>query len=166
MKKTLFIIRHAKSSWKDAHLISDFDRPLNKRGKAAAPEMANRMVKRGLKPDLMVSSPAKRAFATAKHFAEAWNIAKKDIQKEPGIYEASSTGLLEIVKAFDNSFDTIAVFGHNPGFTNLVNDLCKSGIDMPTAAVAVVSLDADNWAQVQKGSGRLILFDYPKNTSE
>lgn len=88
MGKQLLLIRHAKSDWGNAGL-RDFDRPLNGRGKSSAPEMAERLVKQQIVPELIVSSPALRAITTAQYFATAWHIPLENIELEPAIYEAS-----------------------------------------------------------------------------
>lgn len=166
MSKQLLIIRHAKSDWGDFNL-PDFDRPLNKRGKQNAPEMAKRLVKKNLFPQQLVSSPALRAITTAKLFAEELGIKKSEIVKEPGIYEALSKTLLDTINHFDEGFDFIALFGHNPGLTQLVNDLCSSDIyNIPTCGMALINFPFDKWELLSRGTGELIFFDYPKNEED
>ncbi|MBC7913981.1 MAG: histidine phosphatase family protein, partial [Pyrinomonadaceae bacterium] len=104
--KQLLIVRHAKSDW-NTDASSDFDRPLNKRGARDAPEMAERLLKKHIIPQLIVSSPALRALTTAKYFADVFNIDKKLIQTEPSIYEASATTLLSVVNKLDNRFNLV-----------------------------------------------------------
>lgn len=164
MPKRLFIIRHAKSDWKNTDWTSDFDRPLNDRGHKAAPEMGARLADKKIKPELMVSSPAVRAFTTAKYFAEAWDIKEGDIAIEPEIYEANIQILLSIINKFDNQYNSIAIFGHNPAFTDLANYLTDANIpNMPTASVVIVDFEIDDWAMVAGGTGDAALFDYPKS---
>lgn len=163
MAKRLLLIRHAKSDWGNASL-RDFDRPLNKRGKKNAPEMAARLIKAQIKPNLLVSSPALRALTTATLFAEAWQIAPKAIKQEPKIYEASEKTLLSIVNGFDDEYETVALFGHNPGITDFANLLSDGHIyNMPTCSVAIIDFDLDSWALISSGTGNLAVFDYPKN---
>ena len=160
--KQLIIVRHAKSDWGNPDL-RDFDRPLNKRGKANAPEMAHRLVKKQIKPQLIVSSPALRALTTAKFFADTWQIPLEEIQQEPRIYEASENTLLNVINNFDNSYDQIAMFGHNPGLTDLVNYLDGHIYEMPTCSVVILEFPFDDWAMISNGTARVLLFDYPKS---
>jgi phosphohistidine phosphatase len=162
MAKQLLLIRHAKSDWGNADL-RDFDRPLNKRGKANAPEMAERLVKQKITPQLIVSSPAKRAITTAGYFAEAWKIAPIDIQKESSIYEASIKTLVSIINQFENKFNRIALFGHNPGLTDLVNYFDSYLENMPTCSVVLLEFPFDDWRMVSADTGKILLFDYPKS---
>lgn len=164
MAKQLLLVRHGKSDWGNLDL-KDFDRPLNKRGKENAPEMAERLIKKSFKFDLIVSSPAKRAKSTAKFFAEAYNV--DDIQYEESIYEANTNALLKVVNGLDDSADTVIMFGHNPGFTDLANELSDADIyNIPTAGMVLMSFPFDSWKMVSKGTGDLVFFDYPKNSDE
>ncbi|WP_231489832.1 histidine phosphatase family protein [Pedobacter sp. Leaf170] len=164
MAKQLLLVRHGKSDWGNLDL-KDFDRPLNKRGKENAPEMAERLLKKGFKFDLIVSSPAKRAKTTAKFFAEAYNV--DDIRYEESIYEANTTTLLKVVNGLDDAANIIVMFGHNPGFTDLANELSDADIyNIPTAGMVLMSFPFDSWKMVSKGTGELVFFDYPKNSDE
>ncbi|SDD52945.1 SixA phosphatase family protein [Pedobacter soli] len=164
MAKQLLLVRHGKSDWGNLDL-KDFDRPLNKRGKENAPEMAERLVNKGFKPDLLVSSPAKRAKSTAKYFAEAYGF--EQIQYETSIYEANTTALLKVVNDLDDSADKVLMFGHNPGFTDFANELSNADIyNIPTAGMVLISFPFDSWQLVSRGTGDLVFFDYPKNSDE
>ena len=164
MAKQLLLVRHGKSDWGNTDL-SDFDRPLNKRGKENAPEMAERLINRGLKIDQIVSSPAKRAKSTAKYFADAYNI--DHIQFEESIYEANTSALLKVVNGLDDDAENVVMFGHNPGFTDFANELCNADIyNIPTAGMVLISFPFDSRRMVSKGTGELIFFDYPKNSDE
>ena len=161
--KTLIIVRHAKSSW-DFSGIEDIDRPLNDRGKAEAPQMAKRLKEKGIKVDLFVSSPAKRAKKTAKYFAGEYGLDKKDIVLVDKLYEATVPTFYDVVESLDNKYDTVAVFSHNPGITEFVNTLTHTRIDdMPTCAVFAVNIDTDNWSSIKNSSKTFLFFDYPKN---
>ncbi|UKT66110.1 SixA phosphatase family protein [Pedobacter mucosus] len=164
MAKRLLLVRHAKSDWGNAEL-ADFDRPLNKRGKENAPEMAERLFNKGFKFDLMVSSPAKRALKTAKYFAEKYNI--KEIQTTESIYEADTTTLLRVVNSLNDEAETVILFGHNSGLTDFANALCNGDIyNIPTAGMVLISFHLESWKMVSKGTGELVFFDYPKNSDE
>ncbi|HET7898271.1 MAG TPA: histidine phosphatase family protein [Flavisolibacter sp.] len=161
--KTLILIRHAKSSW-DQDGLSDSERPLNERGKKDAPEMAKRLRKRGLKIDAFVSSPAERAFRTARYFAREFDVKKEEIKTEKGLYGAMSSHFEEVVAGLKDKYDTVAVFSHNPGITDYANTLCHVQTDnMPTCGVFAVQADVDNWQDFAKAEKNFLFFDYPKN---
>lgn len=162
MAKQLLLIRHAKSDWGNAGL-DDFDRPLNKRGKANAPEMAERLAKQKIVPELIVSSPALRALITAKFFAETWEIPAKSIQLAPSIYEASVKTLLSVINNLPHQYDFIAMFGHNPGLTDLVNYFDVVVDNMPTCSVVYLEFPFDDWKMISAATGKVLLFDYPKS---
>ena len=154
-KKTLYIARHAKSSWDDANL-SDFERPLNKRGKRDAPFMAELLKDKDIKPDLILSSPAQRARTTAEHYQEA--IGSK-LRFDSGIYEASTMHLLSLVQETFQSVDSLMIVGHNPGLTAL-NDMLsdKSIFNIPTAGVVGIIFEEN----ITTDQGKQLFFEYPK----
>lgn len=160
--KKLYLIRHAKSSWED-HLLSDFDRPLSDRGKKDAPTMGDILKEKKIKPDLIISSPARRAFKTAKIFSEILDYPINDIIQNQSIYEATTRDLMAIINDIDDKANTVLMFGHNPGFTVLSNLLTNKYIDnMPTSSVAGIEFDINSWKEVDVGIGKSILFEYPK----
>lgn len=160
--KQLLIIRHAKSDWGDAQL-DDFDRPLNKRGHLTAPEMAGRLASKKIIPELLISSPALRAITTAQYFAKALGYQEKDIVKEPAIYESSDARLLRIVNQIENSFHFVAIFGHNPGLTNLAITLADFDVyNIPTCGMVLIEFPFDDWAMISSGTGIVKFYDYPK----
>src|ERR1700760_4416089 len=120
--KTLLIIRHAKSSWDDASM-SDFDRPLNDRGKRDAPAMAKRLIKAGIIIGRFVSSPAKRARQTAELFAHEFDVKEKKIRFVSELYHAAPPIFESVVDSLDDEDDIVAIFSHNPGITAFVNSL-------------------------------------------
>jgi phosphohistidine phosphatase len=161
--RTLTLLRHAKSSWSDP-VLRDFDRPLNKRGQRDAPEMGRRLKGRGIRPSLIVTSPAVRALATARAVAEALGYPDELIQLEPGLYHASPDAILRIVAAQDDAHRHILVCGHNPGLTDLASRLVGTDVgNLPTAAVLSVAGDAEDWAAFPYCALELAGFDYPKN---
>jgi phosphohistidine phosphatase len=162
--KTLLLMRHAKSSWEQPGL-RDFDRPLNGRGLKAAPLVGRYLHAQGLKPDLIVSSPANRAQHTAQLVHEAANFTAP-IRYEAAIYEASLDELLAVVHSLDETAETVLLVGHNPGFSVLLSHLTNTAEDMTTAAVANVSLDSETWATVRAGQGRLEWLVKPKQLAE
>jgi phosphohistidine phosphatase len=161
--KTLILIRHAKSSW-DQPGASDSDRTLNERGKKDAPEMAKRLRKRGLKIDAFVSSPAERAFRTARYFAKEFDEKKNDILVEKALYGAMPSQFEQVVASLKDKWDTVALFSHNPGITDYVNTLCTVRTDnMPTCGAFAVQADVDSWAAFAKADKSFLFYDYPKN---
>lgn len=161
--KTLLLIRHAKSSW-DNITLSDFERPLNERGKTDAPKMAKRLRKRGVKIDAFISSPAKRAKKTAEYFIEEFDRDKDKIILVSSLYDASVSDFNAAVKTIDDKYDTVALFSHNPGITQFANELV-SGADidnMTTCSVFAVTADIDRWKDFAKTKKEFLFFDYPK----
>ncbi|WP_456451237.1 SixA phosphatase family protein [Hydrogenimonas sp.] len=160
--KELFLLRHAKSSWDDPTL-GDFDRPLNKRGKEDAPLMGEHLAKLGIKPDLIVASPARRAKKTAKIVAQKLGYDESAIRWVESIYEASPQSLLYLVCSLPEEAKRVMLVGHNPGFTMLANMLGDIAIDnIPTAGVVGIAFDAKSWDDACRSKGHTILFDYPK----
>lgn len=162
--KRLTLVRHAKSDWGDPSL-EDFERPLNARGERDAPEMARRMVEAGLKPTLIVTSPAVRALATARIFARAFGCPARKIRHADEAYLASPGTLLEIVRRLGGRSRHVMLFGHNPGISQFATLLTGDDSlgDVPTAAVVSLAVDAKSWGDLQPGSAERVLYDYPKS---
>ncbi|WOE70328.1 histidine phosphatase family protein [Hydrogenimonas thermophila] len=160
--RELFILRHAKSSWDDPSL-ADFDRPLNSRGKEDAPLMGEHLAKLGVKPDIIVSSPAKRAKKTAKIVAEQLGFNPEKIEFRETIYEASPQSLLYLVCQFPENAKRVMLVGHNPGLTELANILGDITIEnIPTTGVVGIAFDTSKWEEACRMKGHTILFDFPK----
>ena len=161
--KTLFIIRHAKSSWDDPSQ-SDFDRPLNERGKKDAPKMAERLREKKFPIDIFISSPAKRARKTAAHFIEEFGGKEKEIVLMDNLYEASPNAFFNAVSTIEDKYQSAAIFSHNPGITEFVNMLTDHIVpNMPTCGVFGVKALVNTWAEFRDSKKELLLFDYPKN---
>ncbi|MFK7982302.1 MAG: histidine phosphatase family protein [Saprospiraceae bacterium] len=161
--KTVYFIRHAKSSWSDMSL-RDFDRPLNKRGTRDAPFMAAKLLEFGVKPDAIISSPANRAITTATHFAKALDILPTNILQKPEIYHAYATTILEVIQAQSNDVNTILIFGHNPGFTMIAN-MFKGGAhidNVPTCGIVKVVAEKKKWSNFTPKNGMVKEFHFPK----
>jgi phosphohistidine phosphatase len=158
--KTLYLLRHAKSSWKEPGL-EDFDRPLNDRGRAAAPLVGRFIRKRQLTVDLLLSSPAARARQTAALVREAAGLSAEVLYDER-IYEADAERLLEVVSQAAESADALMLVGHNPGMEELLGTLTGERREMPTAALACVVLDVEKWGKTRAGAGRLEWLVRPK----
>ena len=160
--KMLYVIRHAKSSWKNP-LMDDFDRPLNKRGEHDAPQMGERLKKKNIKADLLLSSSAKRAFITCQKIADALNYPQEKIKTEKKLYHASEETILQIIKSCDNKHNIIMCFGHNPGLTDFVNHLTGTVIEnVPTCGIVACSLPIDSWKDLEWEQAKIEFFDYPK----
>lgn len=161
--KTLFIIRHAKSSWKDTS-IRDLDRPLNPRGLRDAPTMGERLFNANHKADLMISSPAKRAIHTAQIIAQKTGYEPAQILKEASIYGANSQQLIELICKTNNEVDTLFIFGHNPSFTYLAEELSNESFgNIPTCGIVALQFPFDQWEYCSRGTADLLFYDYPKN---
>ena len=159
--KHLTLIRHAKSDWSDAAL-NDFDRPLNKRGKKAAPLMGSRIAAAKEVPQLLVSSPAKRARKTAQLIARELAIDQEGIRYHEEIFAAKDTQLVKLIRGFSADLH-IALIGHNPGLTDLGQWLCAEAPDwLPTCAVLTLKLDIHKWSELDRGCAEIISYDYPK----
>jgi phosphohistidine phosphatase len=164
--KTLTLIRHAKSSWKNAYLL-DIDRPLNKRGKRDAPKMGGRLADQGTSPELIVSSPATRAMVTAETIALEIDYPIEDIVVDERIYMADVDDLLSFIQRLDDTLEHVMLFGHNPGLTDLVNTLSPSQTidNVPTCGVIEMDFETNTWASVGDVGPARMNFDYPKKTS-
>ncbi|MBG9375145.1 histidine phosphatase family protein [Panacibacter sp. DH6] len=161
--KTLLLVRHAKSSW-DNPSQKDFDRPLNNRGNKDAPAMAEKLAEKGVIPDALVSSTAVRALSTAKYFAKAFNYPGQNIIKTPALYEAPYDVYFDVISKFNNQFQSVAIFAHNPGITMFANKLTNTQIDnMPTCCVFAVQVETDNWSNFEQAKKTFWFIDYPKN---
>ena len=147
--KTLFLIRHAKSS-RDDPTLSDKERPLNDRGRRDAPRMGERLAKQDARPDVILSSPAVRALATAEIIAKKLDYDVKDIVVDERLYAAAPGDLLEIIQELGDKIKRVMLFGHNPELSELAHRLSHKISDMPTCAVAEFSFDTKSWSTVGK----------------
>ena len=174
--KYLYLIRHAKSSWDDPSQ-TDFERTLNERGIKDAPKMAKLLQSKKVNPDLIISSPAVRAFSTAGIFAAQYKYPSEKILSDARIYEAAMRDLADVVHEIKglsseefplipeikDEIGTAFLFGHNPGISNFANLLSNQPIvDMPTCAIAGFELSINSWSEAERYCGKLILFEYPK----
>ena len=143
--KTLFLVRHAKSSWDDTAL-PDKDRPLNDRGKRDAAKMGQRLAKIDVKPDLILSSPARRALTTAEIVAKKLDYKLKNILVDDRLYAVDADDLLDVIRKLGDKSKRVMLFGHNPELTELAHRLSSKITRMPTCAVAEFTFDAKSWA--------------------
>lgn len=157
--KTLLLIRHAKSSWKFPEL-ADHDRPLNKRGQRDVPIMANRIAQQAFDLQVIYSSSANRALTFAQAIGEACQVV---VETQRKFYTFSDSELLRQIQRLPDQHQQLAVVGHNPAMTEVVNYLGGEDIaNVPTAAYVVVRSSATKWAKISPKNCQLIDFDYPK----
>jgi len=162
LMKTVFFIRHAKSSWEDMSL-GDKQRPLNPRGKRDAPFMAKMLKGLGAKVDAIITSSANRANTTANFFAVEFGISKEDMIVRDEIYEAYTEDVLRVVRSLDDHFETVLIFGHNPTFTSLANMFSQDYIpNVPTCGIVKVESESTNWAMFKVENSNRTAFYYPK----
>lgn len=160
--KTIYIVRHAKSSWDDPSL-DDFSRPLNQRGEKDAPRMGKRLKEREVTPDLMMSSPANRAIKTCKVIANILEFPASKIKEDKRLYHADAEIICSILKEVKNPNDVLMIFGHNPGLTDFANKLLNETIfNIPTAGIVAGKLNIHAWSEVKQGCGELMFMDFPK----
>jgi phosphohistidine phosphatase len=160
--KTLYLVRHAKSSWKYPNL-DDFERPLNKRGRKNAPFMGRILKKLKVAPELVISSPANRAAMTARMIASKINYPLDKIQYSERLYEFSEDALIPVIKQIDDRVNKAMVIGHNPATNGLANYIGDQPIDnIPTSGAYCVELDISSWANISEHCGKLKFFEFPK----
>ncbi|MDH5263174.1 MAG: histidine phosphatase family protein [Betaproteobacteria bacterium] len=159
--KTLVLVRHAKSSWSDPSL-EDKDRPLNERGKRDAPAMGKRLADAGVKPDLILSSSARRARKTARILAKALGCDFEDIRLDDGLYAVGAEDLLAALRRLGDKPGCVMLVGHNPELTELAHGLSSRIAAMPTCAVAVFEFDARSWPEAVRQAPASVTFYAPK----
>jgi phosphohistidine phosphatase len=160
--RTVYLCRHAKSSWDDP-AQSDFDRPLNDRGLRDAPFMARLFHGRGEPVDLLLSSTANRALSTALFFAKELGIPEKDVVRMDDLYHACSLTITRILNELPSTVRRVMVFCHNPGITEAVEHLSAEDIgNMPTCGLVRIDFPGDDWAMVSRELGTLAWMEYPK----
>jgi phosphohistidine phosphatase len=162
MAKILYLVRHAKSSWSDMS-ISDFDRPLNKRGQRDAPEMGRRLQQQGVKPEIILCSPAKRTRETVDLLAGEFGGTMETVRFDERIYEAGPETLLDLIRSLPDSCCSAMLIGHNPSIGWMVTQLADARVEnMPTCAVATLELTVERWEETGRHTCRLLDFNYPK----
>ena len=165
-RKTLTLLRHAKSSWKDDSL-ADFDRPLSRRGRDDTPEMGRRLQSAGIRPSLIISSPARRAWDTAREVARVISYPDEFLQRDSDLYLASAGTLTDVIQRQDAGFNHLLICAHNPGLTDLAAMLVPGLTDnLVTAAFVTVAAEARDWPEFFTSELELIAYDYPKKIHE
>lgn len=160
--KRLTLLRHAKAE-PETGGVPDRERPLAPRGLRDAPRMGRRMRDGGARPSLILTSPAARALQTARLVATELGYPLEFLQREAELYLATPAQILAVLARQDNAFNDVIVCGHNPGLTDLAQELTGARIDnVPTCGVVVIETDVREWTRLGRRGGRLLSFDYPK----
>jgi len=161
--RTLTILRHAKSSWSDSGL-PDRERPLNRRGKTDAPEMARRISAEGIRPSLILSSPAVRAWKTARAVAREIGYPVEFLQRDERLYLATPGTIAAVLAEQDSGFHSLMVVGHNPGLTDFVSRLMpRLTTNIPTCGVVALDFDREDWSVLEGPAPILRYYDFPKS---
>ena len=162
--KKLILVRHAKTEQITDYSKSDFDRKLLPRGHKDSAIIANQLESKDHIPDLFISSSAKRALQTAEIFAEYLDYDVDDIQEEQFIYDGYTTSeMISYLGQFEENYDTIIVFGHNPDIASLTVNLVDEDLyHFPTTCATVVKFNVSNWKEIEVRSGELSTYIYPK----
>jgi len=158
--KTLYIIRHAKSSWRDIS-TDDFDRPLRQRGKNDALLMANKLLEFGISPDFIISSPSKRTKCTVDIITTQIKY-NKEIEYNNKIYESNMLSLKNIIKNIDNQYNVVFLFGHNPGLNMLAEDLCGFVKNIATTGIIGIRFNINSWSDISNRNSVFLEYIYPK----
>lgn len=160
--KTIWLVRHAKSSWQ-LNTLPDIDRPLNERGYRDAHEMPARALAAQPRPTLFITSPAVRTYTTALIFARHLRYPIDQVVSQANLYESSLDEYLSVLTNIDAKQTSVLLVGHNPVITALANHLTAQKIDnVPTCGVLHISLPINNWDEIARTKGSLHDFDYPK----
>jgi len=160
--KKLYLVRHAKST-REYPELTDFERPLNIRGRIDAPVMSELLKKMGITPDIILSSPANRALATARLFAEHLHYPLNKIKVVEEIYEAWRENLVDVLKKLDSGKVSVMLIGHNPGLQLLAEYLADFPHEnIPTCGIVGLELHLDDWSDIKEKSGKLLFFEFPK----
>jgi phosphohistidine phosphatase len=156
--KKLLLIRHAKATHETGY--ADFDRPLTTKGSEQAELMATRLQTNSIQPKIVVSSPALRTLSTAEVFIN--NLQLNPVITDQAIYDAGESTLLKVIYNLPDEYDFIALVGHNPGISQVLYTLSGAIKDVPPCSVALIEFEADSWAELYEGSGKLTFYSAPK----
>jgi len=161
--KRLYIVRHAKSSWKDLSL-DDFDRPLSSRGKRDALFMGKKLRHKGINPDIIISSPALRAKTTILLIAKELGYTQEIIFKDE-MYACSSKTLHNILSKLDNCYESVFLCGHNPAVNSLAQMYTGFDKNIVTSGIVTITFSCTTWNEINKNNAQLLSFIYPKKYS-
>jgi len=165
----VYLLRHAKSSWKQRGL-SDHDRPLTRRGRGAATAIARHLREQGIEPELVLCSTARRARETLERIEP---VLGRAAQEEPELYGASAGALLERLRLVPDAVGSVLLIGHNPGLQQLAVVLAQPTPELreleakyPTAALAILAFDRPNWSELDQGTTELVSFVRPRDLGD
>ena len=158
--KRLILIRHSKSSWKDFSL-TDFNRPLNGRGKSDGPLMAFYLSNRITMVDYLHSSSSVRTFETSKYFINQIKFGK--IQYDDSLYHCSATSILNMISSYSDNYQSVMIIAHNPGLTNFINNITNVALDnLPTTGLAEIEFNINSWSNISYENSNLVDLKFPK----
>ena len=167
--KQLAILRHAKSDWGNPGQ-TDFERPLNKRGRKAGKKVGRELRTRGLTFDLIVSSPATRARETVERFEKGYE-SLPAVAIEPRLYMCATGTLIEVINGLPDDAQTVMIVGHNPGFHDIVLRMTRAngnglrekvGANYPTGAFALIDFPVEHWADIEPATGEIRQVIFPR----
>jgi phosphohistidine phosphatase len=160
--KTVYIVRHAKSSWNHPDL-SDEERPLLEKGKKRTKKVIDSLLEKNISVDYIISSPAVRAYETAKILAHALKYPLENIRQDPHVYFADGDSLFSQFYDIPDTFESLMIVGHNPALTDFVNHFMKPRIDnLPTSGLVCINFDTDHWDKVPSLKGKVSFSLFPK----
>ncbi len=155
--KTLYMLRHAKSSWK--HRVDDHKRPLKGRGKRDAILLSEYVKNNVPPPERIISSDANRAHSTARYFKDAWDISENIFITNHDLYDFGGQKVLDVIKSIDDSYTSAMIVGHNHAFTSIANMLGSIRIDsIPTCGFVIIEFDENSWKNLSYGKTTMTLF--------
>ena len=164
--KIVCLVRHAKAS-RDDPSLRDFDRPLNTRGKKQAPWLGRRLEGSNVHPGVIISSPAKRAIATAETLAGGIQYPLEKIITEPALYESGASAILGVIKGIARNHERAVVVGHNPALSDLMSYLsCRELDELPAGGIVCLKFDVDSWEKIARGKGEILFYDAPPREEE
>jgi len=160
--KTLYLVRHAKSDWSHAQQ-TDFERGLSNRGVKDLDLISNLISSLIQVPDCLLSSPANRAFTTAKVFAEKFGLSDSDVLIEDGLYANSTKFIIKTLADTNDKFQSLMIFGHNPDITSLASYFSGTYFEnVPTTGVVALEFDCSSWKNIEDKNAKVLFFEYPK----
>lgn len=155
--KTLYLVRHAKSSWK--HDVDDHERPLKQRGENDATLVAEKAKKKITPPQMIISSDAVRALSTAKYFKNALGIEDADFKSNSELYDFSGQNVMRCIKSLDDELDSVMIVGHNHAFTSIVNMIGNKYIEnIPSSGFVMIEFDENKWGDISTGRTKKTIF--------
>lgn len=159
--KTLYLVRHAKAGWMNSGQL-DFDRVLAERGIQEAIEMGKTLQQRGIVPDVVLCSPARRVLQTIEQLAPFIGVPIDQVFFNKSIYEAQTSTLLKLIQNLDDTHHSAMLIGHNPAMSWLISELTKPINAMPTCSIATICIDSNQWKEAGLSNAELLNFSYPR----